>query len=192
MLENVLWSVYHILIFLKLTILNCSSGVHFRLQTLYCCDPQSFDISRIFKSQIELQIFGVYDLNIPHAFLETLKQFHRDDAQLFTPMVFILEGTYLNAKHWHVYIFPGLYTVDRIATIHRVLVESMDKDLTSESRIVDMNKVSMFSIYLFDCSNVSTIHALVKDMTVIFSQITVLNLFFAHQCEIVSFLSIDG
>ena len=53
---------------------------------------------------------------------------------------------------------------------------------------VRADKIREMSIYLIDSSDMPSIHALVKDMTVNFPQIDSLNLFFERRCKIVSFL----
>ena len=88
-------------------------------------------------------------------------------------MVFTMESGDLS-------IFPGFYAVDRIATISQLLVESLDKE--------DLIRVSQLSIYLVDSSNLSTIHALAKDMAMILPQITKINFSFERRCAIVSVL----
>lgn len=158
------------------------SGGHFQLQTLYCHDTPRLNVSRIFKSQTKLQIFGIYNLSYPHTLLETLKQFR--DAQLFLPMVFTVEGNYVS--QWHIGIFPGFYNVDRIATIHQVLFESLDKDVLCAG----MNEVvSQLSIYLVDSSNLPTIQALAEDMAVTLPHLTQINISFERGQNIVRFLT---
>jgi hypothetical protein len=84
----------------------------------------------------------------------------------------------------HIALFPTFYSADRNATNRQILVDFLNKDLTC----AEMNQVSRFSLYL-NPSNMPTIHALAKDMALIFPQIVRLNLNFEYRCEIVSFLT---
>ena len=54
--------------------------------------------------------------------------------------------------------------------------------------LAKVDSVYDLSIYLIDSSDIPSIYALVKDMTVSFPQIGWLNLWFERRCEIVSFL----
>jgi hypothetical protein len=132
-----------------------------------------------------LQIFGTY--SYPHYRL--LNALY--NAQLPSlPMV--IGWTCTNEHSYGVIdsftVFPTLYSADCNATNHQILVDFLNKDLTC----AEIDQVSHFALYL-NPSNIPTIHALAKDMAVIFPQIVCLYLNFECQCaseitEIVSFL----
>ena len=80
-------------------------------------------------------------------------------------------------------VFPTFCSSDRNTTNHQILVDFLNKDLTR----AEMNHVSHFSLFM-NPSNMPTINALAKDMTVIFPQIINIFLIFEYRCVIVSFL----
>jgi hypothetical protein len=80
-------------------------------------------------------------------------------------------------------VFPTFYSVDRNAANHKILVDFLNKDLTR----VERSRVSRVYLYM-NPSNMPTIHALAKDMAVIFPQILVIHLVFEYHYHIVSFL----
>ena len=73
--------------------------------------------------------------------------------------------------------------------MHQLLAQSFCKDQGSYM-LAKADVISELSIYLIDSSDMPSIYALVKDMTVSFPQIGWLNLWFERRCEIVSFLSL--
>ena len=118
---KILWSVCKMLIFSKLMILLGDSGSHasVRLQT-FCCRYVN-NVSRIIKSQSELQILGLEDDNSRRsrrAILKTLRKLH--NAQLFLPIVFISGSIYYQWMY-KIGIFPAFCSVDRRATIPEVM-----------------------------------------------------------------------
>ena len=161
------------------------------MQTFYC--PEIFNISRIIKCQSELKILGLYarrfrHWHIRHAsdgptrnILKTLKELH--NSQLFFPIVFTLDSAVLG----HISIFPAFYSVDRCATIHQVLAQSFCKD-QGKYMVAKADNITQLSIYLIDSSDIPSITALAKNMSVFFPRIRYLNLCFKRRCEIVSFL----
>ena len=182
-LGDILWSVCKILIFSKLMILLAiySQG-HFRLQTLYCQDA---DISRIIKSQSEVQILGLYSTLTTRNLLKTLQELHND--QLFLPIFLTLERDSFLPFPDHISIFPAFYSADRRATIPQVLAQSFCRD-QGNYMLARADGIYQLSIYLIDSSDMPSIYALAKDMAVSFPQIGWLNLYFERRCEIVSFL----
>ena len=82
-------------------------------------------------------------------------------------------------------VFPTFYSAVRNAITHQTLVDFLNKDLTR----AEMNEVSHFSLYM-NPSNMPAIHALAKDMAVIFPQIVNICLIFEYRCEIVSLLNL--
>ena len=89
-LEKILWSVYDSE-FGNFDLLETNywrhNNVHFRLQTLYC--DKDLNLSRIMRSQTELQILGICYDDDEDRFLGTLKRLH--NAQLHIPAVVTLE-----------------------------------------------------------------------------------------------------
>ena len=108
------------------------------------------------------------------------------NAQLFLPIVLILERMYCIPFPDHIRIFPAFYSVDRRATIPQVLAESFCKD-QGNYMVAKAESVRKLSIYLIDSSDMPSISALSKDMAVSFPQIDWLDLIFERRCEIVSF-----
>ena len=160
------------------------SDGHFRLQTFYCYDV--LNISRIIKSQPNLQILGLY-CGSPKKVVKTLKNLKLHNAELYLPIVLILERVYyIPSSPDHISIFPAFYSVDRRATIPQVLVQSFSKD-QGNFMVARAEGVRKLSIYLNDSSEMPSISALAKDMAVNFPQIDWLNLIFERRCEIVSF-----
>ena len=195
-LGEILWSVCKILICSKS---NDPAGRysqgHFRLQTLYCED--AFDISLIIKSQTDLHILGLYSpcvghpTYVPAIILKALKELH--NAQLFLPIVLMLERISFYSVCGHISIFPAYYAVDRRATIHQALAQSFNNDKgVYRLQVTKADDIRELSIYLIDSSDMPSVYALVKDMVVSFPQISWLNLWFERRCEIVSLLlSVD-
>ena len=132
-------------------------------------------------------MLGVHNCGYPTDLLETLKQFDRDNAQLFLPVIFKMDyitNYFPNPPAFHeITIFPAFYSADRITTIRQVLAESLEKHQNLDA-VVDL------CICLIDCSEMHIIHALAKDMAAIFPQIKRLHFSFERRCEIVSFLLI--
>jgi hypothetical protein len=160
---------------------------HFRLQSLYC--NENLDISRIIKGQTELQVLGLYGNGDGQAILlKTLQKLH--NAQIYLPIVFTLEcESFLPIFH-QISIFPAFYSVERCATIHQILTQYFSKDrgyymLATADRVTDL------SIYLTDSSDMPTIHAIAKDMAVIFPQLGWLFFWFqvGGRLQIVGFLA---
>ena len=132
-----------------------------------------------------MQILGLYHPGSPRNILETLKELH--DAQSFLPIVLTLDRDSFLPLPGHMSIFPAFYSVERRATIHQVLAHSFCKD-QDNYMLTKSDGFYELSIYLIDSSDIPSIHALIKDMTVTFPQIGLLNLWFERRCEIVSFL----
>jgi len=168
-------SLYKILLVSTYRATVTYSEGHFQLQTLYCSD--ALDIGRIFKSQTELQIFGMY--NLPRqGFLQSLRIAQLSGLSL--PVVF----SFIYTKGFEMgfdrfAIFPTFYSADRNATNHQILVDLSNKDLTHE----EMKEVTHVYLYM-NPSNMPAIHALAKDMAVIFPQIVNIYLVFEYRCEI--------
>ena len=144
-------------------------------------------MSRIVKSQTDLQILGLYTRRprkTPKNILKTLKELH--NTQSFLPIVLTLENGSFSAVPDHISIFPAFYSVDRRATIPQAVAQSFCKH--QASYMVAEADVRELSIYLIDRSDVSSISALAKELAVNFPQIIWLNLCFEHRYEIVSFL----
>ena len=145
-----------VLIFWKLTP-GDNSNDHFRLQTLWC--DKRLDLSRIIRSQTELQMLGIYEY--PYAyydrfrFLETFEQLQ--NAQLHLPVVFAL--TY-DRSDWdalqRISIFPTFY--DCHPAIHQVLAESFDKDQGSYN-------AGTIDAYLVDSCDSPCIQVLTENIT---------------------------
>jgi hypothetical protein len=159
---------------------------HFQLQIFYCLEV--LNISRIIKSQTELQVLGLYTRQPggsdgPKNILKILKEL-RADAQLFLPIFLILEQHSYSIKPYYISIFPGFYSVNLRASIPQILTQSFN----GRDRDNDMVKIIEFSIFLIDFSDLPSVYSLAKDMAVSFPQIRRLNLWFECRCEIVSFL----
>ena len=133
-----------------------------------------------------MQILGIYGIYDKVKFLRTLKRLQ--NSQLHLPVVVTLENSFYSdfAK---ISIFPAFYSIDRHPAIHQVLAKSFDIDPGSYT-LADAGKISQLSIYLVDFCDVNSIHALTKNMSVIFSKIDCLTFYFENSCEIVSFLFI--
>jgi hypothetical protein len=138
-----------------------------------------------------LQILGLYSPGGTRSILKTLKELH--DAQLFFPIVLTLQRESFTPYPDHISIFPAFYSVDRRATIHQLLAQSLCKD-QGQYMVANPNDVRELSIYLVDSSDMPSISesALAKNMAVSFPQIDYLNLCFERrlECDIVSFLSL--
>jgi hypothetical protein len=132
-----------------------------------------------------LQILGLYTPGGARSILKTLKEFY--NAQLFFPIVLILEREDFSPRPDHITIFPAFYSVDRCATMHQLLAQSLCKDQGSYM-VANPNNFFTLSIYLIDSSDMPSISALAKNMAVSFPQICYLNLYFERRCDIVSFL----
>ena len=134
-----------------------------------------------------MQILGIYTPGGTRRVLKTLKELH--NAQLFLPIVLILERESFTPYPDHIGIFPAFYSVDRRATIPQALAQSFRKD-QGNYMVAEADNIRELSIYLIDFSDMPSIYALVKDMAVSFPQITCLDLWFEleRRCEIVSFL----
>jgi hypothetical protein len=76
----------------------------------------------------------------------------------------------------HIGIFPVIYSVDRCATMHQLLAQSLCKE--NSNMVAHPNDVLKLSIYLIDSSHLPSIYALAKDMAVSFPRIDWLNLWF--------------
>ena len=111
------------------------------------------------------------------------------NAQLLLPIVLALDRQSFLPYPDHISIFPAFYSVDRRATMHQVLAQSFCKDRGSYM-LARADNIHELSIYLIDTSDMPSIHALAKDMTVSFPQIRYLNLCFERRCEIVSFFKL--
>ena len=131
-----------------------------------------------------MQILGLYTNGI-QTVLKTLKELH--DAQLSLPIVLTLDRESFLSVTEYIGIFPVFYSVDRLATIHQLLVQSFCKDQGSYM-VAKVDNINQLSIYLIDASDIPSICALAKNMAVSFPQISWLNLWFERPCEIVSFL----
>ena len=186
-LDKTLRSVCNILISSKLTILlatHSRSRRPYRLKALYC--PRVTDITRIIEgNQTELQILGLYTPVYLRNTLKVLKKFH--NTQIFIPIVLHLEREGSIPFPIHMSIFPAFYSVDRRATMHQVLAQSVCKD-QGDYTLARGNNIFTLAIYLNDSSDIPSIHALAKDMAVTFPNIYELKLCFERRCEIVSFL----
>jgi len=157
---------------------------HFRLQTLYCQDYLSCDVSQIIKSQTELQILGLYSPGNPGHILKSLKELH--SAQLFLPTVFTLQFAHTSPivpVTDHISIFPAFYSVGRRAAIPQVLAQSLCKD-QGTYMVAKAENICGLSIYLIDSSDMPSISALAMDMAVSFPRIEKLKLFFERRCKI--------
>jgi len=122
---------------------------HFRLQTLFC--DQALDLSRIIRSQTELQILGIYrDEHYEESeFWRILERLQ--NAQLRLPLVVTLDYRcypYLNM----ISISPAFYSIDRLPTIHQVLAEYFDEDQGYEGEI---NALSIFLVDFCDMPSLS-------------------------------------
>jgi len=153
---------------------------HFRLQTLYCHDV--LNISQIIKSQTELQILGIYMPRGSRHILKSLKELH-NNAELFLPIVLMLQRESFTPYPDHISIFPAFYSVDRCATMNQVLVQSFSKEQDAYM-VASADNVRELSFYLFDSSDIPFISALAKNMAVSFPHIGYLNLSFERRCEI--------
>ena len=92
----------------------------------------------------------------------------------------------------HLYI-ASLYSVDRSATIPQLLAKSFEEDRgyhvsADVDRGYHVDRVYDLSIYLIDSSDMPTVYALTSSMAWSFRRISRLNFWFERQCEIVSFL----
>ena len=152
---------------------------HFRLQTLYCHDD--LDISQIIKSQTDLQILGLYTSR--STILKTVKELH--EGQFLLPIVVTLKQVNFVVVG-HIGIFPSLCSVDRRATIHQVLTQSLCKD-QGNCKVSKADNIVQLSFYLIDDSDMPSIYALAKDMAISFPRIDLLNLWFKRRCEVVSY-----
>ena len=72
--------------------------------------------------------------------------------------------------------------------MHQVLAQSFCKDQGPDDDFMLARDIDALTIYLNDSSDMPSIYALAKDMTVSFPHIHYLKLCFEHRCEIVSFL----
>jgi len=150
---------------------------HFRLQTLFC--DQAHDLSRIIRSQTDLQILGIYDFyDGKGSFQESLKSLQND--QLHLPIVITLENDRKDSFD-SIGIFPAFYPIDRYPAIHQVLVELFQDPFSSYMLTVKCE----LTIYLFDSCDMPSIHVLTKNLTMA-SQIISLNFNFENPCEIPS------
>lgn len=124
--------------------------------------------------------------------LKILQELH--NAQIFLPIFFTLEKESFIHVTDHISIFPAFYSVDRCATIHQVLAQSLSKDQDNYMHTdVSADNIRHLSIYLIDSSDMPFISTLAKNMAMSFSQISYLNLWFERRCDIVSFLlTVDG
>ena len=120
-LNKILWSVYELGIF-DLLKTNCwyHSNDLLRLQTLYC--NESLNLSRIIRSQTELQILGIYKYcDEYHAhefeFLGILKRLQI--AQIHLPVVVMFEYSEFFEDFYEISIFPAFYSIDCHPTIHQ-------------------------------------------------------------------------
>ena len=147
------------------------------------------NISEVIKSQTELQILGLYSPRGTRSILKTLKELH--NAQLFLPIVLILERESFTPYPDHISIFPAFYSVDRCATIHQVLAKSFCKD-QGFYMVANTDNIRELSIYLTDSSDMPSVFALAKNMALSFPQIGNLNLCFERRSGIVSFLFTIG
>lgn len=126
-----------------------------------------------------MQIFGIYYFPRP-GFLQSLH--NAQLSGLSIPVVIACICTKSFGIFDRFAVFPTFYSSDRNATNHQILVDFLNKDLTRAER----NQVSHFSLFM-NPSNMPTIHALAKDMSVIFPQIINIYLIFEYRCVIVSF-----
>ena len=117
--------------------------------------------------------------------MKPLKRFH--DAQSSLPIIFTLRRKGVYAVYTHISFFASLYSVDRSASIHQLLVKSFEEDRGYHVS-ADVDRVYDLSVYLIDPSDMPTVHALTKGMAVSFPCISRLNFWFERRCEIVSFL----
>ena len=137
-----------------------------------------------------MQILGLYTPGGSRDVLKNLKELQ--NSQLSFPIVLTLERQSFNSFPDHINIFPMLYSVDRRATIPQVLAQSLslckDEDDHYMPVLSKTHNIRGLSIYLIDSSDIPSIYALAKEMAVYFPQISWLNLWFEHRCNIVSFL----
>ena len=155
------------------------SNDHFRLKTLFY--DEALDLSRIIRSQTELQTLGLYrDCGNDLGFLGTLKQLR--DAQVHLPVVFALDYDYYGSEKINrISVFPPFY--DCHLTVHQVLAESFDTDQDYSTLI------GALDIYLVDSCDLPSIQVFTKNMSMTFPNITSLTFSFENPCEdIVSFL----
>ena len=131
-----------------------------------------------------MEILGLYGNASQSTTLKILKELH--NAQLFLPIVFTLESDTSIVTN-HIGIFPSLYSVDRRATIHQVLAQSICKD-KGDLMVTKADNITRLSIYLINPSNLPSIYVFAKDIAVSFPRIDWLFLWFERQSEIVSFL----
>jgi hypothetical protein len=117
--------------------------------------------------------------------LNTLIELH--NAQSFLPIVVTMDRDGGNLTSAHITIFPAFYSVDRRATIPKVLAQSFYED-QGKFIFAVADFVYELSIYLTDSSDMPSICALAKGMAASFPRVIWLNLWFERQCEIVSFL----
>ena len=130
-----------------------------------------------------MQILGLYGpINWINT-LKVLKQLH--NAQSFLPIVFSLEPNPFQSPNLTISIFPAFYSVDRRATMCKVLTQSFcSKDQGYD--IPDLaDHINKISIYLVDSSDMPSVSALAKDMTVIFPRINSVKLYFKRRSEVV-------
>ena len=97
------------------------------------------------------------------------------NAQSYFPIVFTFANAYIG-------IFPAFYSVDRHATIPQATAQFFHDRYRGPSA-----RRSHLYIYLIDYSDMASVYALTKEMTVKFPLITSLHLWFERQCDIVSF-----
>ena len=152
-----------------------NSNDHLRLQTLWC--DEGLDLSRIIRSQTELQMLGIHEYsNDNFGFLKILKELQ--NAQVHLPVVFALDYGYDEVFH-RISIFPGFY--DCHPAIHQVLAESFDEDQGSIN-------AGAIDAYLVDPCDLPSIQVLTKNLTMTFPDITSLTFYADYPYEIVSFL----
>ena len=167
---------------------NCwrHSNVHFRLQTLYCDEPR--DLSRIITSQTDLQILGIYRIYDIVKFLGTLKRLQNTQSHL--PVVVTLQCMMSCSTFDKIGIFPAFYSIDRHPVIHQALAKSFGKGPCFSYKLASADGISQLAIYLVDSSDMPSIHALAKNMSMTFPKIDYLSFYFENSSEIVSFLLI--
>ena len=155
------------------------SGSHIRLQCFYCQYIDADKISRIIKSQTELQILGLDTSQGPAIILKVFKKLR--NAQLSLPIVIACAFMFNQIS-----IFPAFCSVDRRATIPRLVAQFIHKDQTVRKKEFQIN-VMLVAIYLIDSSDMPSTYALAKEMYVNFPRVKWLYLWFERQCDIVSF-----
>jgi hypothetical protein len=155
---------------------NCRhSNLSSRLQTLYC--DLCLDLSQIIKSQTDLQILGLYELDGRFGVLQTFKQLK--SAQLHLPVIVALRIIGSNG----ISVFPAF---NCCSSIYQVLAESFDKP--GERSCYPLADASGLSIYLVDSCDMPSIHVLTKNLAMRLPDLTWLTFCFENPCKIVSFL----